>query len=325
MTIGNQDDLPHSNMPNGNQKIINLVINHADYQHKEDNHKETTTQEKMSEEPAPVHQSKQQITQNGCCDIPLTDDSQNEKSHVETTSHLKVTDDETKEADAQNLSLPLDKHNQIPPETLKQPPADLIMKEIEESEVTNLAAGQDSKDDCTIITNKQPSSDSMKASKDSIAFSNDQGDAEMIFEDSKLENPELQTKVQIHDQKAREMLEKLRDIVSNPSHDFKSKFNNISFTKSAQGLLSAFNKASFKPISTEDQPSNANAITKLNFGFRQSHIDNANNQKKLGLSPKIFPKKLATVQNPSKGKGIKKLASSADLKSKSLVSYLTRT
>jgi hypothetical protein len=184
-----------------------------------------------------------------------------------------------------------------------------IMSDLEKPKVEN---------DCE-ITHSEP----IAISENAITFGHNETSSKMIYSDTELK-PQVSTTSHINkDLKARELLKQLRSIVSNPCHDFKSKFNNINFTKSSQGALDAYSSCNFKPISTKDQLVNGLNVTELDFGFRQSHIDNANAEKTQGFSPKIFPKKQVTSAGTSKLKPFKRLASEPDMKTKSLVSRLT--
>lgn len=170
------------------------------------------------------------------------------------------------------------------------------------------------------VGNEVAHSEPMNLGKNAISLSNDENGSKISQPDTKIKSDYSPTSLVSKESKARGMLEKLREIVSNPSHDFKSKFNNINFTRSAEGHLSLYSKSKFKPISTQDQLASGSNVTELNFRFRQSHIDNANAEKTRGFSPKIFPNKLASVQSTTKAKGVKRMASEPELKVNNQVS-----
>jgi len=147
------------------------------------------------------------------------------------------------------------------------------------------------------------------------------GDITLIINDAETRNETNSILIPNKQEKAKDILNMLRGIVSNPCHDFKSKFNNINFTKTVKNSLDAYTMKFIQPISLKDSKLSEVNNTELSFGFRQAHIDNADADKNLGLSPKIFNKKPSVSQNSSKVKHVKKHISTSELKSKNLVKF----
>lgn len=152
-----------------------------------------------------------------------------------------------------------------------------------------------------------------------IVLSHDELNSKSNKSDDKFITIDSENLPEVQKRKAREMLLELRKMVANTSHDYRSKFENIGFTKVAKISLDAFYTAWVKPISIKEQPEISNSMTELDFGFRQSHIDNANADKNQGLSPKMFIKKMVNGSNSTKAKNFRKQVSMPDLKSKNMV------
>lgn len=143
-------------------------------------------------------------------------------------------------------------------------------------------------------------------SKQNVVFGNEEPNLAFNWEDvASLKDLEANEK-QDKKVRAKELLSELRSIVSNPCHDFKSKFNNINFTKTAKTTLDNYWKSHFKPIEIVSQYQSNWSIIDLDSGFRQAHIDHANSDKNKGFSPKIFIKKGNNVAAPSKVKQLNK-------------------